>query len=77
MSMTDWRGEFNTIDNIATQLHSVLYRRVTQKKYAKELTSIFESKFDLPKKSLPIVFIDSHYNRSIPEGKIFLKQISF
>ena len=57
-------------------------RRVSQKKYARELTSIFESKFDLPKVifrifslmmiswyidsiqgSLPIVFIDSHYNR--------------
>ena len=47
-----------------------LERRVTQKKYAKELTSIFENKFDLPRGSLPIVFIDSHYNRSIPEGKI-------
>ena len=40
-----------------------LDRRVTQKKYGRELTSIFESKFDLPKGSLPIVFIDSHYNR--------------
>ena len=49
-----------------------LYRRVTQRKYARELTSIFENKFDLPKKSLPIVFIDSHYNRSVPEGKIFI-----
>ena len=47
-----------------------LLRRVTQRKYAKELTSIFENKFDLPKESLPIVFIDSHYNRSVPEGKI-------
>ena len=40
-----------------------LDRRVTQKKYGRELTSIFESKSDLPKGSLPIVFIDSHYNR--------------
>jgi len=42
-------------------------RRVSQKKYGRELTSIFESKFDLPDGSLPIVFIDSHYNRSVPE----------
>ena len=50
----------------------MLYRRVTQEKYAKELTSIFENKFKLTPESLPIVFIDSHYNRSVPEGKIFL-----
>ena len=41
-------------------------KRVTQNKYAKELTSIFESKFDLDFK-IPIVFVDSHYNRSVPE----------
>ena len=39
---------------------------MTQAKYAKELTSIFESKFDLDFK-IPIVFVDSHYNRSVPE----------
>merc|ERR1719499_2119369 len=41
-------------------------RRVTQGKYARELTSIFEQKFNLDFK-IPIVFVDSHYNRSVPE----------
>merc|ERR1719461_2216739 len=50
---------------------------VTQNKYAKELTSIFENKFNLPKGSLPIVFIDSHYNRSVPEeAEAFQREIS-
>ena len=39
---------------------------MSQAKYAKELTSIFESKFDLDFK-IPIVFVDSHYNQSVPE----------
>jgi hypothetical protein len=39
---------------------------VTQSKYAEELTGIFEEKFELNFK-IPIVFIDSHYNRSVPE----------
>jgi len=51
-------------------------RRVTQKRYAKELTDIFEKKFDLNFK-IPIVFIDSHYNQSVPEEKgAFLKETS-
>ena len=41
-------------------------RRVTQAKYAKELVNIFTQKFDLDFK-LPIVFVDSHYNRSNPQ----------
>ena len=41
-------------------------RRVTQGKYAREQTSIFEQKFNLDFK-IPIVFVDSHYNRSVPE----------
>ncbi len=41
-------------------------RRVTQSKYAEELTGIFEEKFELNFK-IPIVFIDSHYNSSVPE----------
>ena len=56
-----------TITGLSTLLCTC--RRVTQRKYARELTSIFENKFDLPKKSLPIVFIDSHFNKSVPEGK--------
>jgi hypothetical protein len=39
---------------------------VTQSKYAEELTGIFEEKFELNFK-IPIVFIDSHYNSSVPE----------
>merc|ERR1712038_2057235 len=41
-------------------------RRVTQAKYAKELVNIFTQKFDLDFK-LPIVFVDSHYNRPNPQ----------
>ena len=40
--------------------------RETQDKYAREQTSIFEQKFNLDFK-IPIVFVDSHYNRSVPE----------
>ena len=39
---------------------------MTQKRYGEELTDIFEKKFDL-KFKIPIVFIDSHYNKSVPE----------
>ena len=44
----------------------LIVSKVTQKKYARELTSIFKNKFKLPFE-LPIVFVDSHYNRSVPE----------
>ena len=36
---------------------------VTPQKYSRQLTSLFEQKFDLDKGSLPLVFIDTHYNR--------------
>jgi len=41
-------------------------KRVTQRKYGKELTTIFKNKFNLDFE-LPIVFVDSHFNRSVPE----------
>ena len=54
--------------------------QVTQKKYGKELRTIFKNKFNLDFEvklsrppllrfppQLPIVFVDSHYNRSVPE----------
>ena len=44
----------------------IIFFKVTQKKYARELTSIFKNKFNLDFE-LPIVFVDSHYNRSVPE----------
>merc|ERR1712172_34672 len=43
-----------------------LNKRVTQRKYGKELRTIFKNKFNLDFE-LPIVFVDSHYNRSVPE----------
>ena len=39
---------------------------MSQKRYGEELTDIFEKKFDL-KFKIPIVFVDSHYNKSVPE----------
>ena len=36
---------------------------VTPQKYSRQLTSLFEQKFDLDKGSIPLVFIDTHYNR--------------
>ena len=36
--------------------------------YAKQLTSIFEKKFELDF-NLPLVFMDTHYNKSNPEEK--------
>merc|ERR1712223_1642515 len=40
---------------------------VTPEKYSRQLSSLFENKFDLKRGSLPLVFIDTHYNRSNPE----------
>merc|ERR1719367_806171 len=40
---------------------------VTPEKYSRQLSGLFEAKFDLPSGSLPLVFIDTHYNRSNPE----------
>ncbi|XP_023322043.1 uncharacterized protein LOC111696620 [Eurytemora carolleeae] len=53
-----------------------LDRRVSQKKYGEELTKIFEEKFDLNFK-IPIVFIDSHYNKSVPEELAAFKVSSY
>ena len=36
---------------------------VTPEKYSRQLSSLFENKFDLKRGSLPLVFIDTHYNR--------------
>ena len=41
-------------------------RRVTTETYSKQLKDIFESKFDLDF-DLPVVFIDTHFNRSNAE----------
>ena len=46
---------------------------MSQAKYAKELTSIFESKFDLDFK-IPIVFVDSHFNQSVPQEAAAFKK---
>lgn len=51
--------------NFLLSFQDRLDRRVTQKKYGDELTEIFEKKFDLDFK-IPIVFVDSHYNKSVP-----------
>ena len=41
-------------------------RGVTMETYSKQLKEIFEGKFDLDF-DLPVVFLDTHYNRSNPE----------
>lgn len=41
-------------------------RGVTERTYAKQLKSVFEGKFDLDFE-LPLVYIDTHYNKSNPE----------
>jgi len=43
-------------------------RGVTPATYAKQLKDVFRSKFDLDF-DLPLVFLDTHYNRSNPEEK--------
>ena len=41
---------------------------ITMESYAKQLTSIFEKKFELDF-NLPLVFMDTHYNKRNPEEK--------
>ena len=55
----------NVILNTKLQIHDEERRSVgvTPEKYSRQLSSLFENKFDLKRGSLPLVFIDTHYNR--------------
>ena len=53
------------INFLNIQIHDEERRSVgvTPEKYSRQLSSLFENKFDLKRGSLPLVFIDTHYNR--------------
>ena len=55
----------NVILKTKLQIHDEERRSVgvTPEKYSRQLSSLFENKFDLKRGSLPLVFIDTHYNR--------------
>ena len=60
-----WMIPLMLIWNSKLQIHDEERRSVgvTPEKYSRQLSSLFESKFDLKRGSLPLVFIDTHYNR--------------
>ena len=66
MYILNWCNSAKSLVNIfVDQIHDDERRTigVTPQKYSRQLTSLFEQKFDLDKGSIPLVFIDTHYNR--------------
>ena len=60
-----WNSAKSFVNIFVDQIHDDERRTigVTPQKYSRQLTSLFEQKFDLDKGSIPLVFIDTHYNR--------------
>ena len=65
ITMVFWMMPLMSIWNSKLQIHDEERRSVgvTPEKYSRQLSSLFENKFDLKRGSLPLVFIDTHYNR--------------